>query len=180
MHMELIPSPGSKDLQVSYGGDHPATRPSDYTTSRVVVIFTTMAEAQEGLKFAQRLAGSERPVWFICPVTQSVLGRVRLGRYVRFAVRCADTLPASVLAGVRFLVYPCQVMDDAIEESVCAWHSMKMTARLQAASSSELPILLNVMGDAGHGPGTRLSTMIDFLAERFSFLLAELGVPRPN
>jgi prolyl oligopeptidase len=80
--------------------------------------------------------------------------------------------------GVR---YPSVLLTTGLNDGrVEAWHSLKMAARLQAASPSDLPILLNVMGDAGHGPGMRLSTRIDFLAERFSFLLAQLGVPRQN
>lgn len=54
--------------------------------------------------------------------------------------------------------------------------SRKMTARLQAASSSDHPILLRTSSTAGHGFGTALDEQIEESADVFSFLFDQLGV----
>src|SRR6202035_2516836 len=54
--------------------------------------------------------------------------------------------------------------------------SRKMTARLQAASSSGRPILLRTSSNAGHGMGTPLDERIEQGADFFSFLLDQLGI----
>jgi prolyl oligopeptidase len=55
-------------------------------------------------------------------------------------------------------------------------HSRKMTARLQAASSSGLPILLRTSSKTGHGHATPLSEQIDKSVHYYAFLLNELGM----
>jgi prolyl oligopeptidase len=55
-------------------------------------------------------------------------------------------------------------------------HVRKMTARLQAASRSGNPILLDYRPHWGHSPAQPLSTRIEALADRLSFLCHELGV----
>ena len=54
--------------------------------------------------------------------------------------------------------------------------SRKMTARLQAASSSDHPILLRTTANAGHGIGTALDERIEQGADLFSFLFDQLGI----
>ena len=54
--------------------------------------------------------------------------------------------------------------------------SRKMTARLQAASSSDHPILLRTTSSAGHGMGTALDEEIEQNADVFSFLFDQLGI----
>jgi prolyl oligopeptidase len=54
--------------------------------------------------------------------------------------------------------------------------SRKMIARLQAATSSDHPILLRTTASAGHGIGTALDEEIDQEADFYSFLLDQLGV----
>jgi prolyl oligopeptidase len=56
------------------------------------------------------------------------------------------------------------------------WHSRKMAARLQAANPSGRPIYLRISMDTGHGQGTALATVIEEDADRFSFLMNELGM----
>jgi prolyl oligopeptidase len=56
------------------------------------------------------------------------------------------------------------------------WHSRKMIARLQAATSSHRPILLRTNAAAGHGRGTPLSDQIDEYTDVLTFLMRELGV----
>jgi len=57
------------------------------------------------------------------------------------------------------------------------YNSRKMTARLQAASTSKHPILLRTSHDTGHGMGTPLAAEIDEDADSIAFMLHELGVP---
>ena len=54
--------------------------------------------------------------------------------------------------------------------------SRKMTARLQAASSSDHPALLRTSSSAGHGFGTTLDEAIEQDADVLSFLFDQLGV----
>ena len=61
---------------------------------------------------------------------------------------------------------------------VDSWHSRKMVARLQAATSSPLPILLRTNPSAGHGRGTPLSDQIDEYTDVLAFLMRELGVEK--
>jgi prolyl oligopeptidase len=55
-------------------------------------------------------------------------------------------------------------------------HSRKMTARLQAATSSGLPILLRTSSNSGH-INASLNERIERTADIYTFLLDELGVP---
>ncbi len=55
-------------------------------------------------------------------------------------------------------------------------NSRKMTARLQAATSSSRPVLLRTSSSAGHGIGSSLSEQIAENADVFAFLFHELGV----
>ena len=57
--------------------------------------------------------------------------------------------------------------------------SRKMTARLQAASSSDHPILLRTTSSAGHGIGTSLDEELEQDADVFSFLFDQLGIRYP-
>lgn len=59
---------------------------------------------------------------------------------------------------------------------VAPYESRKMAARLQAATSSDSPILLRTEAAAGHGIGTALSTRIEELADTYSFLVDQLGM----
>jgi prolyl oligopeptidase len=54
--------------------------------------------------------------------------------------------------------------------------SRKMIARLQAATSSDHPILLRTTSSAGHGIGTALDEQIEQDADLFAFLLDQLAI----
>jgi prolyl oligopeptidase len=54
--------------------------------------------------------------------------------------------------------------------------SRKMTARLQAASSSDVPVLLRTSANSGHGAGTGLSERIEQTVDVFAFLFDQLGI----
>jgi prolyl oligopeptidase len=55
-------------------------------------------------------------------------------------------------------------------------HSRKMTARLQAATASENPILVRLSSSSGHGMGTALTEKIAQQADVFAFLFDQLGM----
>jgi prolyl oligopeptidase len=67
-------------------------------------------------------------------------------------------------------------MTGANDPRVDPMQSRKMTARLQAASASDRPILLRTSGDTGHGGGTPLSARVAELTDAYAFLFHELGV----
>ena len=58
------------------------------------------------------------------------------------------------------------------------WHMAKMTAALQAATSSANPVLLRVEYEGGHGGigGTEKQAQ-ERLADEYSFLLWRFGTP---
>jgi prolyl oligopeptidase len=55
-------------------------------------------------------------------------------------------------------------------------HARKMTARLQAATSSEQPILLRLETKAGHGAGKPRTRLLEELTDTWSFLFWQLGI----
>jgi prolyl oligopeptidase len=57
------------------------------------------------------------------------------------------------------------------------WMPGKMTARLQAATSSGRPVLLRVDYGGGHGGGSGVTEAQEALADAFSFLLWQFGEP---
>ncbi len=67
-------------------------------------------------------------------------------------------------------------MTGANDPRVNPMHSRKMTARLQAATSSDSPILLRTSATTGHGIGTPLNTLVDEETDIYSFLFHELGM----
>jgi len=74
-------------------------------------------------------------------------------------------------------VYPAVMLLTGINDGrVEPHHSLKMAARLQAASVSGKPVLLRVAGDAGHGQGMALSSAIEQDADVFAFVFDQLGV----
>jgi prolyl oligopeptidase len=55
-------------------------------------------------------------------------------------------------------------------------HSRKMTARLQAASSSGRPVLLRTSASSGHGMGTSMNEQIVEETDVYAFLFDQLGL----
>jgi prolyl oligopeptidase len=70
------------------------------------------------------------------------------------------------------VLFPCGENDGRVNPA----HSRKMTARLQAATSSGLPIFYRTTATAGHGMGSSLKDRVSEQADIFAFLFAELGV----
>jgi len=73
--------------------------------------------------------------------------------------------------------YPAVLLTTGVNDPrVAPWQAAKMTARLQAATSSGKPVLLRVDYDAGHGIGSTKSQRDTELADEVAFLFWQLGV----
>jgi prolyl oligopeptidase len=73
--------------------------------------------------------------------------------------------------------YPAVLLTTGVTDPrVGPFHVAKMTARLQAATSSHKPILLRVDFDAGHGIGSTRAQQDREAADTYAFLLWQTGV----
>ncbi len=115
----------------------------------------------------------------------SRFGAATLIAFSALATLFADTHdsqpPASQQKPVRETVHGLSIVDpykwlENASDPVDPANSRKMTARLQAASTSGKPILLSINSGAGHGIGTALSMRVEQEAEIYAFLFQELGV----
>jgi prolyl oligopeptidase len=61
------------------------------------------------------------------------------------------------------------------DDRVAPMHAFKMTAELQAATSSPNPILLRLETQSGHGGGDQVSKSIEYGTDIWSFMIHELG-----
>ncbi|MEP6886529.1 MAG: prolyl oligopeptidase family serine peptidase [Gammaproteobacteria bacterium] len=87
------------------------------------------------------------------------------------ALKSIDSYQA-VKDGTR---YPAVLLTTGVSDPrVAPFHVAKMTARLQAATSSGKPILLRVDYDAGHGIGSTRSQQDREAADTYAFLLWQL------
>jgi prolyl oligopeptidase len=79
-----------------------------------------------------------------------------------------------VKAGTAYpaILFPCGENDGRVNP----FHSRKMTAGLQAANTSDHPILLRMTASAGHGMGSSLKDYVAEQSDIYSFLFKELGV----
>jgi prolyl oligopeptidase len=73
--------------------------------------------------------------------------------------------------------YPAVLLETAESDTrVDPMHARKMTARLQAATSSGRPVLLRLESRAGHGAGKPLTKIVDELTDMWCFIVRELGI----
>jgi prolyl oligopeptidase len=73
--------------------------------------------------------------------------------------------------------YPAVLLATAESDTrVDPMHARKMTARLQAATSSGYPVLLRLEAKAGHGAGKPIVKVLEELTDTWSFVFQELGV----
>jgi prolyl oligopeptidase len=73
--------------------------------------------------------------------------------------------------------YPAVMLISGDADTRCnPMHARKMTARLQAATSSSNPVLLDYRPKWGHAPAQPLTARIEALADRMTFLCNELGL----
>jgi prolyl oligopeptidase len=78
------------------------------------------------------------------------------------------------------VAYPATLVFSAESDTrVDPMHARKLAARLQAATSSQAPILLRIEGKAGHGAGKPVAKIIAQYTDEFSFLFEQLGVQTP-
>ena len=74
--------------------------------------------------------------------------------------------------------YPAVMLVTGVNDPrVPVWQPAKMTARLQAATSSSKPVILRVDYDAGHGIGSTKSQTNAKTGDEYAFLLWQFGVP---
>jgi len=72
--------------------------------------------------------------------------------------------------------YPAVLLTVGLNDlRVPTWQPSKMTARLQAATTSGRPVLLRVDPHAGHGLGSTRAQHAELTADIFAFLMHELG-----
>jgi prolyl oligopeptidase len=71
---------------------------------------------------------------------------------------------------------PTLIMTADTDDRVVPMHSFKFAAALQRAQGGDAPILLRIENKAGHGHGTPVSKLIDIAADRWAFLVKELGM----
>jgi len=73
--------------------------------------------------------------------------------------------------------YPAVLLISGDADTRCnPMHARKMAARLQAATRSEWPILLDYKADWGHVPVQPMSAKIDAVTDRLAFVCHELGI----
>ncbi|MGQ5522599.1 prolyl oligopeptidase family serine peptidase [Chitinimonas sp. PSY-7] len=76
------------------------------------------------------------------------------------------------------VAYPAMIVTTgANDPRVDAWMPAKLVARLQAASSSEQPVILRVDYDGGHGMGSTKAQQVAETADVWGFFLWRMGVP---
>jgi len=74
--------------------------------------------------------------------------------------------------------YPAILLTTGVNDPrVASWQAAKMTARLQAATSSGKPVLLRVDYDAGHGMGSTKTQRDEEQADEMAFLFWQLRAP---
>jgi prolyl oligopeptidase len=75
------------------------------------------------------------------------------------------------------VAYPAVLLATAESDTrVDPMHARKMAARLQAATSTDRPILLRLESRAGHGAGKPLSKVLEEHTDSWTFVFSELGV----
>ena len=80
----------------------------------------------------------------------------------------------NIRAGTR---YPATLVTTADhDDRVVPGHSFKFTAALQAAQAGPRPVLIEIETKAGHGAGKPTSKLIEEQADRFAFLVKNLGM----
>ncbi len=81
----------------------------------------------------------------------------------------------------RGTAYPAVLMLSAdSDDRVDPLHARKMTAALQAASSSGEPILLRIERNASHGGADLIRQTVEQNADTYAFLMHELAMPAPT
>jgi prolyl oligopeptidase len=78
---------------------------------------------------------------------------------------------------VRPAPYPAVLMSSAdTDDRVDPMHARKMTAALQAATTSGRPVVLRIEKNAGHGGADMVKQAVELSADRYAFLMREVGL----
>jgi prolyl oligopeptidase len=78
---------------------------------------------------------------------------------------------------VRPAPYPAVLVTTAdTDDRVDPMHARKMTAALQAATTSGRPVLLRIERNAGHGGADMVKQAVELSADRYAFLMREVGL----
>jgi prolyl oligopeptidase len=73
--------------------------------------------------------------------------------------------------------YPSVLMTSAdTDDRVDPMHARKMTGALQAATTSGRPVLLRIEKNAGHGGADMVKQAVELSADRYGFLMREVGL----
>jgi len=81
----------------------------------------------------------------------------------------------------RGTAYPALLMVSAdSDDRVDPIHARKMTAALQAATSSNQPIWLRIDHNASHGGADLVKQQVEQLSDIYAFVMHELGVTPPS
>ncbi|MBV9669748.1 MAG: S9 family peptidase, partial [Acidobacteriales bacterium] len=73
--------------------------------------------------------------------------------------------------------YPPTLIETADhDDRVVPAHSFKFAAAMQAAQAGANPILIRIETRAGHGAGKPITKQIEEAADRWAFLVKELGM----
>jgi prolyl oligopeptidase len=76
--------------------------------------------------------------------------------------------------------YPAVMLSHGMNDPrVEPWESAKMTARLQAATASGKPVLFRVDYGSGHGIGSTKLQLLKSTADKYAFLLWQMGLVKP-
>ncbi len=131
----------------------------------------------------------ERPDLFAAAVVEvGVSNTLRFEMTANGAANIAEFGSVSTEAGFRSLLamdayhkvksgvnYPAMLFcHGANDTRVEPWLSTKMAARLQAATTSDKPVLLRINYDAGHKGGSTLTQNLEEAADRLAFLFEQL------
>jgi prolyl oligopeptidase len=77
--------------------------------------------------------------------------------------------------------YPATLITTADhDDRVVPAHSFKFAATLQAAQAGKAPILIRIDTRAGHGAGKPTTKLIEEAADKWAFLVKELGMKVPE
>lgn len=83
----------------------------------------------------------------------------------------------SPLHNVKYVAYPATLVTTADhDDRVVPAHSFKFISELQAKQTGNLPVLIRIDVDAGHGAGKPLSKTIDESADIWAFVFEHLGM----
>lgn len=76
--------------------------------------------------------------------------------------------------------YPATLISTADhDDRVVPAHSFKFAAALQAAHRGDAPVLIRIETKAGHGAGKPIAKVIDEVADKWAFLVQQLGITLP-